>query len=85
MASAGACNSGSTALPKRHVQRRIENSHTKALRLPIITAEGEKVAGLAARDNVDHFTYLWQLCEIELLECECRAAVRSEEGGQVPD
>jgi hypothetical protein len=37
--------------------------HLKALHLPTITAECEKVAAQAARDNVDHLTYLLQLCE----------------------
>ena len=32
--------------------------HLKALRLPTISAEAEKVAAQAASDNVDHLTYL---------------------------
>ena len=44
--------------------------HLKALRLPTIGAECEKVAAQAASDNVDHLSYLLQLCELELLERE---------------
>jgi hypothetical protein len=38
--------------------------HLKALRLPTIGAECEKVAQRAAADNVDHLTYLLQLLEV---------------------
>ena len=48
--------------------------HLKALRLPTIGAECDKVAAQAATDNVDHLTYLFQLCELELLERERNAA-----------
>ena len=41
--------------------------HLKALRLPTMGAEAEKVAAQAAADNADHLTYLLQLCELELL------------------
>ena len=34
--------------------------HLKALRLPTITAECEKLARQAAADNADHLTYLLQ-------------------------
>ena len=50
--------------------------HLRALRLLTITAECEKVAAQAARDNVVHLTYLLQLCELELLERERRAGER---------
>ena len=50
--------------------------HLKALRLPTIGAECEKVAHQAAADNADHLTYLLQLTELELLEREKRAAER---------
>ena len=42
--------------------------HLKALRLPTIGSECEKVAAQAASDNVDHLSYLLQLSELELLE-----------------
>ena len=48
--------------------------HLKALRLPTIGAECEKLAHRAAADNVDHLTYLLQICELELLERERKAA-----------
>src|ERR1035437_9298076 len=48
--------------------------HLKALRLPTVSAECEKVAAQAAADNADHLTYLLQLLELELLDREKRAA-----------
>ena len=48
--------------------------HLKALRLPTIGAECEKVARRAASDGSDHLTYLLELSELELLERERKAA-----------
>ena len=39
--------------------------HLKALRLPTIGAECEKVARRAASDGSDHLTYLLQVTELE--------------------
>jgi hypothetical protein len=50
--------------------------HLKALRLPTVGAECEKVANQVAADNVDHLTYLLQLLELELLDREKRSADR---------
>ena len=50
--------------------------HLKALRLPTVLAECEKVAQRCATDNVDHLGYLLQLTELELLDRERRAADR---------
>ena len=36
----------------------------------------EKIAAQAASDNVDHLSYLLQLCELELLERERKSAER---------
>ena len=58
--------------------------HLKALRLPTIGAECEKVAQRAARDNVDHLSYLLQLLELELLERERRAAERRLKAARLP-
>ena len=41
--------------------------HLKALRLPTILAECEKVAARCATDNIDHLAFLLQLCELELI------------------
>ena len=54
--------------------------HLKALKLPTMTAECEKVSARCARENVDHLGFLLQLCELELLDRERRAA----EGGAMP-
>ena len=51
--------------------------HLKALKLPTMTAECEKVAARCARENVDHLGFLLQLCELELLDRERRAAAAS--------
>ena len=48
--------------------------HLKALKLPTMVAECEKVAARCARENVDHLGFLLQLAELELLRREHRAA-----------
>jgi DNA replication protein DnaC len=58
--------------------------HLKALRLPTIGAECEKVAHQAAADNADHLTYLLRLTELELLEREKRAAERRLKAARFP-
>ena len=50
--------------------------HLKSLKLPTILGECEKVAARCAADNVDHLGYLLQLCELELIDRERRAAER---------
>jgi DNA replication protein DnaC len=59
--------------------------HLKALRLPTVSAECEKVAARASSDNVDHLTYLLQLCELELLDREKRAAERRLRAAHFPN
>jgi DNA replication protein DnaC len=58
--------------------------HLKALRLPTVAAECEKVAAQAAADNVDHLAYLLRLTELELLEREKRAAERRVKAARFP-
>ena len=58
--------------------------HLKALRLPTIGQEAEKVAQQAAAENADHLTYLLQLCELELLDREKRAAERRLKAARFP-
>jgi DNA replication protein DnaC len=58
--------------------------HLKALRLPTIGAECEKLARQAAADNADHLTYLLQLAELELLERERKAAERHLKAAHFP-
>ncbi len=58
--------------------------HLKALRLPTIGAECEKVAHQAASDNVDHLSYLLQVSELELLERERKAAERRLKAARFP-
>ena len=41
--------------------------HLKALKLPTMHAECEKIAQRCAADNADHLAYLLQLCELEPL------------------
>lgn len=59
--------------------------HLKALRLPTVHAECEKVAARCAKDNVDHLGFLLQLCELELLDREKRAAARRLKDAQFPN
>ena len=58
--------------------------HLKALRLPTVGAECEKVAQRCASDNADHLTYLLQLTELELLDREKRAAERRTKAARFP-
>jgi DNA replication protein DnaC len=58
--------------------------HLKALRLPTINAECEKLARQAAADNADHLSYLLQLTELELLERERKAAERRLKAAHFP-
>lgn len=50
--------------------------HLKALKLPTMLTECEKVAATCGKDNVDHLGYLLQLCELELIDRERRAKER---------
>lgn len=59
--------------------------HLKALKLPTMQAECEKLAARAARDNADHLAFLLQLCELELLERERKAAERRLKAARFPN
>jgi DNA replication protein DnaC len=59
--------------------------HLKALKLPMLLAECEKVASRCAQENVDHLGFLLQLCELELLEREKRAAERRLKAARFPN
>jgi DNA replication protein DnaC len=58
--------------------------HLKALRLPTVLAECEKVAQRCAADNADHLAFLLQLTELELLDRERRAAERRLKAARLP-
>jgi DNA replication protein DnaC len=58
--------------------------HLKALKLPTMTAECQKVAMRCAKENVDHLGFLLQLCELELLDRERRAAQRRLKAAKFP-
>jgi len=58
--------------------------HLKALKLPTILAECQKIAGCCAKDNVDHLGFLLQLCELELIDREKRAAERRLKAARFP-
>jgi DNA replication protein DnaC len=58
--------------------------HLKALKLSTILAECEKVAQRCAKENVDHLGFLFQLCELELLDRERRAAARRLKAARFP-
>jgi DNA replication protein DnaC len=59
--------------------------HLKALRMPTMHAECEKVAARCAKDNVDHLGFLLQLIELELLDRERRAAQRRLKAAKFPN
>jgi len=58
--------------------------HLKALKLPTMHAECPKIAARCAADNVDHLGFLLQLCELELLDREKRAAERRLKAAKFP-
>jgi DNA replication protein DnaC len=58
--------------------------HLKALKLPTMTSECEKVAARCAKENVDPLGFLLQLCELELLDRERRAASRRLKAARFP-
>jgi DNA replication protein DnaC len=58
--------------------------HLKALKLPTMHGECEKIAARCAQDNVDHLGFLLQLCELELIERERRAAERRLKAAKFP-
>jgi DNA replication protein DnaC len=58
--------------------------HLKALKLPTVLAECEKVAVRAAADNVDHLGFLLQVVELELIERERKAAARRLKAARFP-
>ena len=58
--------------------------HLKALKLPTVLAECEKVAQRAAAENVDHLAFLLQVCELELIERERKAAERRLKAARFP-
>lgn len=59
--------------------------HLKALKLPTMQSECEKLAARAAQDNADHLAFLLQLCELELLERERKAAERRLKAARFPN
>lgn len=58
--------------------------HLKALKMPTMHSECEKVAARCAAENVDHLGFLLQLAELELLERERRAAERRLKAARFP-
>jgi DNA replication protein DnaC len=58
--------------------------HLKHLKLPTMLAECEKVATRAGKENLDHLAFLLQLCELELIDRERRAAERRLKAARFP-
>ena len=58
--------------------------HLKALRLPTVLAECEKVAKQCAADNLDHLGFLLHLLELELIERDRKAADRRLKAARFP-
>ena len=58
--------------------------HLKALKLPTMLNECTKVASRCATENVDHLSFLLQLCELELIDRERRAADRRLKAARFP-
>lgn len=58
--------------------------HLKALRLPTVGNECEKIARQCAADNIDHLGFLLQVVELELIERERKAAERRLKAARFP-
>ncbi len=58
--------------------------HLKALKMPTMHGECEKIAVQCAKENIDHLGFLFQLCELELLDRERRAADRRLKAAKFP-
>lgn len=58
--------------------------HLKALKLPTVLAECEKVAQRCAAENIDHLGFLLQVIELELIERERKAAERRLKAARFP-
>lgn len=59
--------------------------HLKALELPTMHGECERVAQRSASDNVDHLGFLLKLSELELIDREKRAADRRLKAAKFPN
>lgn len=59
--------------------------HLKVLKLPTMLSECQKVAQRCATDNIDHLAFLRQLCELELIDRERRAAERRLKAARFPN
>lgn len=59
--------------------------HLKELKLPTMHSECDKVADRCARDNIDHLGFLLQLCELERIDREKRAAERRLKAAKFPN
>ena len=58
--------------------------HLKQLKLPTMLSECEKIAVRAGKENLDHLAFLLQLCELELIDRERRAADRRLKAARFP-
>ncbi len=59
--------------------------HLKALKMPTMHDECEKIAARCAKENVDHLGFLLQLCEQELIDREKRSADRRLKAAKFPN
>ena len=59
--------------------------HLKALKLPAMHEECEKIAAQCAQDNADHLAFLLRLCELELIGREKRATDRRLKAAKFPN
>lgn len=57
---------------------------TESAKLPTMLSESTKVASRCATENVDHLGFLLQLCELELIDRERRAADRRFKAAKFP-
>lgn len=58
--------------------------HLKALRLPTVSGECEKLAQQCASEGADYLAYLLHVCELELIERERKAGARRLKAARFP-
>jgi len=81
----GLAGSGGAAKSKTETKSTVLlKHHLKQLKLPTMHAECEKIAQRCGADNADHLAFLLQMCELELIERERKAAERRLKGARFP-
>jgi len=74
----------SSTAPTQNRSQALLHHHLKALKLPTMLRECEKMAALCAKENADHPAFLLRLAEAELLEREQKSTQRRIKEARFP-